>query len=235
MRTWAPVILLLLADSAARPDAEAPTLAIQLPLGRNAYQTNEQIELAVVRGGPVLPAGPLELTLIGDDGSRLAFQFLLPRGEGHATEHLRLNGALLRPGTYTIEASTEGSRATRTVELYSHVRQSPFKLIDWSSRAQGPEQAAMGADSLGFNLLYAAYGGLGADDSIRAGLDYMWCCTMGGAHQMDLRMECDWADPYVLQGGTARVSRQALKDRTHPNCVGVHFYDEPGLTWWKHP
>jgi hypothetical protein len=24
-------------------------------------------------------------------------------------------------------------------------------------------------------------------------------------------------------------------DRTHPNCIGVHFYDEPGLTWHKHP
>ncbi|HXX93649.1 MAG TPA: hypothetical protein VEN81_08440, partial [Planctomycetota bacterium] len=28
--------------------------------------------------------------------------------------------------------------------------------------------------------------------------------------------------------------RQAFRDRTRPNCIGVHFYDEPGLTWWKH-
>ena len=29
--------------------------------------------------------------------------------------------------------------------------------------------------------------------------------------------------------------RQALKDRTSPNVIGIHFYDEPGLTWMTHP
>ena len=27
--------------------------------------------------------------------------------------------------------------------------------------------------------------------------------------------------------------RQALADRTRGNTSGVHFYDEPGLTWMK--
>jgi hypothetical protein len=52
---------------------------------------------------------------------------------------------------------------------------------------------------------------------------------------MDLRQECDWSDPYVTRGGTQRVVRRAFIDRTRPNVVGVHFYDEPGLTWWKDP
>ncbi|MBI3856813.1 MAG: hypothetical protein HY293_14085, partial [Planctomycetes bacterium] len=190
--------------------------------------------LAVVRSGPAVPAGTLSLNVAGDDGSRMSFSFPVSKGEGRATEHLRLNGRLLRPGRYSVEVSVEGSKATKEIELYSHVRQSPFRIIDWSSRAKGAEQAAMGADSLGFNLLYASYGGLAADDSIRAGLDYLWCCTMGGGHQMDLRMECDWSDPYALQGGIARAANRAFRDRTHSNAVGVHFYDEPGLTWWKH-
>jgi hypothetical protein len=230
--TLAALALTLL--PAAVPAGEESQLTIQLPLGRVAYQTNESIELAIVRSGPALPAGTLALTLAADDGSKLAFTFLLAKGELRATEHLRLNGRLLRPGRYSVEASVEGGKATREIELYSHVRRSPFRLIDWSSRAKGVEQAAMGPDSLGFNLLYASYGGLSADDSIRAGLDYMWCCTMGGGHQMDLRMECDWSDPYVLQGATARVTNRAFRDRTHSNAVGVHYYDEPGLTWWKH-
>jgi hypothetical protein len=216
------------------PAGEESQLAILLPLGRVAYQTNESIELAVVRSGSALPAATLNLNVASDEGSRLSFAFPVARGEGRSTEHLRLNGRLLRPGRYILEASVEGSKTTKEIEVYSHIRQSPFRIVDWSSRAKGAEQAAMGADSLGFNLLYAAYGGLSADDSIRAGLDYMWCCTMGGAHQMDLRMECDWSDPYVLQGATARASQRALKDRTHGNAIGVHFYDEPGLTWWKH-
>ncbi len=58
---------------------------------------------------------------------------------------------------------------------------------------------------------------------------------MGGAHQMDMRSECDWSDPYVTRGGTRRVARRAFVDRTRPNVLGVHFYDEPGLTWTKSP
>jgi hypothetical protein len=60
-------------------------------------------------------------------------------------------------------------------------------------------------------------------------------CVMGGGHQMDLRMECDWSDPLVTRGGAARVARRAFQDRTRGNVVGVHFYDEPGLTWHTHP
>jgi len=66
---------------------------------------------------------------------------------------------------------------------------------------------------------------------MRAGVDFMSNCTMSGAHQMDLRMECDWSDPYVTRGGTVRVVRRAFQDRTRGNVPGVHFYDEPGLTW----
>src|SRR6185503_5435222 len=169
-----------------------------------------------------LPAGTLQLNLAGEDGSKLACSFPISKGEVRATEHLRVNGRLLRPGRYTLEASIDGAKASKNIELYSHVRQSPFRIVDWVCRAKGVEQAAMGADSLGFNLLYASYGGLGSDDSIRAGLDYMWCCTMSGGHQMDLRMECDWSDPYVLQGATVRVANRAFRDRTHSNAGRGH-------------
>jgi outer membrane protein assembly factor BamB len=216
--------------------AEEAGLEILLPLGRTAYQTNEAIEFAVVRSGPgALPAGGLGLSLTGPDGSAARFTFPVASADRTATEHLRLNGRLLRPGSYALEASSGGASARKEIQVVSHVRKSSFRTIDWGCRAKPAEQAAMGEDSVGFNLLYAAYGGLGADESIRGGLDYMWCCTMGGGHQMDLRLECDWSDPYALQGGVARVAQRAFRDRTHPNAVGVHFYDEPGLTWWKHP
>jgi len=234
MRLASFALLALVLVPVPAPADEEAQLTIQLPLARTAYQTNEAIELAVLRSGPALAAGTLTLNVSGDNGSRMSFAFPISKGEVRATEHLRLNGRLLRPARYGLEATVGGAKATRDIEVYSHVRQTPFRIIDWGCRAKGPEQAAMGAESLGFNLLYAAYGGLGADDSIRGGLDYMWCCTMSGGHQMDLRMECDWSDPYVLQGATARVANRAFRDRTHSNAVGVHFYDEPGLTWWKH-
>jgi hypothetical protein len=228
--------------SLAAPTPQSPVqLELLLPLGRHAYQTNERIDLAVVRtSAKPLPAASLKLTLAGADGSSLAFTFPLAEVTGgtpgaRQTEHLYLNGWLLRPGKYTVTASADGALAKTNIDLHSHVRRSSFKLIDWASHAKPEEQEALGEDSLGFNLLYASYGGLGPDATVRGGLDYMWCCTMSGAHQMDMRMECDWSDPYVLGGGTARVVRRAFQDRTNPNAIGVHFYDEPGLTWHKHP
>src|SRR6185437_4206287 len=38
-------------------------------------------------------------------------------------------------------------------------------------------------------------------------------------------------DPNVLGGGIARGVAQAFISRTAPNAIGVHLYDEPGLTW----
>ena len=211
-----------------------------LPLGRTAYQTNERIDLAVVRSAPEpLAAGTLTLTLAGADGSRLRFAFparaaAVQGDAARATEHLRLNGWLLRPGTYRAEAACDGATATAELQLYTHLRKSDFKLINWG-RAKGKAQLPMGEDSLGFNLFYGHYARDEQANFIRAGVDFMSCCTMGGGHQMDLRTECDWSDPYVVRGGTMRVVRQALTDRTRPNVPGVHFYDEPGLTWGNHP
>jgi hypothetical protein len=238
--------LLALATAASLTAAETPAskLALLFPLNRKAYQTNERIEVSVIRSGAAaLPAEELTLRLTGEDQSKLEFQFDVPAvpvegKEARRTEHLYLNGWLLRPGNYTVEVATAGGTPVQApVEIHSHLRKSSFRLGDWGSRADAKkgDQAVMGEDGMGFNILYPAYGGLNPDDTIRAGVDYMWNCTMSGAHQMDIRMECDWSDPVVLSGGTARVVRRALQDRVNPNAVGVHFYDEPGLTWHKHP
>ena len=157
-----------------------------------------------------------------------------PAATRGAPEHLHLDGWLLRPGHYKIEAAADGATATTELDVYSHVRKTSYRLINWGT-AQGAQQLVEGEDSLGFNLFYG--GGRGDDEAnfIRAGVDFMEVCTMGGAHQMDMRSECDWSDPYVTRGGTRRVAQRAFIDRTRPNVLGVHFYDEPGLTWTKHP
>src|SRR5712691_4504375 len=127
----------------AAPDPKgAAQLKILLPLKRTAYQTNERIDLAVVRRSTnALPASKLKLNLTGADGSHLDFLFSLPAAavagrEARQTEHLHLNGWLLRPGHYTIEASTDDARDKTDIEVHSHVRKSTFKLIDWASHAK---------------------------------------------------------------------------------------------------
>jgi hypothetical protein len=151
-----------------------------------------------------------------------------------ATEHLHLDGRLLRPGHYTLEVSADGATAKAEIDVYNHLRKTSFRLINWG-RAKGKDQLVEGEDSLGFNLFYGHYANDDEANFIRAGMDFMSCCTMGGGHQMDLRQECDWSDPYVTRGGTQRAVRRTFVDRTRPNVVGIHFYDEPGLTWWKDP
>jgi hypothetical protein len=219
--------------------SSAPTLKVLLPLGRVAYQTNEWIDVAVVGSGPGgLKAGRLVLTLTGPEGSQLDFTFGVKAAAGKpalATEHLHLNGYLLRPGKYTVRAAADGATAQTEMEVYSHVRRSSFKIIDWASRAARHEQAVLGEDSFGFNLMLYAYGGIDVDEMIRGRLDYMRNCTLGGWHYMDLRRECDWSDPYVLGGGIARASRQVFQERVNPNCLGVHLYDEPLLAEVKDP
>ena len=156
------------------------SLRIVLPLERAAYQTNEWIDVTVVRSADAgLEAGDLVLSLTGEDGGRMSFTFPMKAsgavgGKAAASEHLRLNGWLLRPGKYTLEtaadgAAADGAGAKTEIEIHSHVRRSEFKVVDWSARSKDHEQAVLGEDSVGLNLIYAAYGGLNPDESIRGG------------------------------------------------------------------
>jgi len=222
----------------------APELRVLLPLGkidssvsRAAYQTNEQIAVSVIRSNDGnLSDETLLFTLTGTDGSKFDFSFPLKAilavdGTARTTEHYLLNGALLRPGTYTITVSAYGASATETIEVYSNVRNTDFKLLLWY-RTNDERQAYLGENGFGFNVSFASYGGHEVDANIRSGQDYIPICVQSGGHQMDLRMECDWSDPNVLRGGVARSTLYTLMRRTWPNFLGTHFYDEPGLTWW---
>jgi hypothetical protein len=235
--TYRSAILALFLCASVAPGAE---LKLLLPQSRTAFQTNEWIDLSVVRSSPqALPAAPLTLTLAGADGSQLKATFPLPAvavsgNAARQTEHLHVNGWLLRPGKYTVKAESGDASATGQLDVYSHLRKNSFRLINWG-RATDAQQLVQGEDSLGYNVFYGGYGNDDKANFIRAGVDFIANCVMSGGHQMDLRQECDWSDPYVTRGGTMRVARRAMIDRTRPNVPGVHFYDEPGLTWEKDP
>jgi len=214
----------------------AEATEILFPLNRDAYQTNELIDISVIRSSEEkeLAAGELTLRLLGADGSSMTFVFNVNACSGkQRIEHLHVNGRLLRPGTYTIQATVDGQEAKTQIDVYSHIRKSNFKLINWG-RAREDQLLVQGEDNIGFNLFYDNYRNSNGDDFIRTGIDYMPNCVMGGGHQMDLRNECDWSNPYVIRGGTRRAVRQVFIERTKPNVPGIHFYDEPGLTWNKH-
>ena len=126
-------ILLALAVVAAQPGWTQAKLQLLLPLGRVAYQTNERIDVSVLRTAPAaLPAAELAFTVTGEDAGKLAFTFPLIAvpvvgADARATEHLHLNGALLRPGKYTLEVAAYDTTASTTIEVYSHIRNSSFR------------------------------------------------------------------------------------------------------------
>src|SRR5262249_30700327 len=140
----------------------AADLKLLLPQTRTAFQINEWIDVSVVRSSSdKLVESDLTLTLTGQDGSSITATFAVTavpvRGkEARATEHLHVNGWLLRPGKYTLEAASDGATAKTDIEVYSHLRQSNFRLINWG-RAKGAQQLPQGEDSLGFNTFYGHY------------------------------------------------------------------------------
>ena len=222
------------------PAVAAPALEISFPLQRAAYQTNERIYLTVMRSDTApLTGGVLTMTLTGDDASKISLTFPVPAvpvagGQARKVEHLHVNGWLLRPGVYTIDIAADGVMATSQIELYSEVRQSLFNTYLWWDQSKGGDKLeGQGPHSLGYNFAYSSFGK--SDSSIRAGMDYMQNMAMGGGHQADLRLECDWSDPYVVRGVVARASLSAQVHRTQGNCIGIHFHDEPGLTWASIP
>jgi hypothetical protein len=119
------------------PLASVAQMQLILTGGRSAFQTNETIDLALVRqDAAALPAEDLTFQLAGGD-SLLIAQFALvavPARAGGARDvhHYRLNAALLRPASYTITALARSGRAATEAEVYSHIRRSTFRLIDWA-------------------------------------------------------------------------------------------------------
>jgi len=63
----------------------------------------------------------------------------------------------------------------------------------------------------------------------------MGLMAMGGMHQHDGNLDCDWSDPNVYIGAIQRAMDRGFSFRTMPNAIGVHLHDEPGLTHNLHP
>jgi hypothetical protein len=103
---WFVALVFLTVECLCASDKTAP-LEILLPLARTAYQTNETIDLAVVRQSPqALAPGDLTLLVTGGDGSRLAFTFALPAvpapgSKAGATGHFQHDRPRHPPGHYT--------------------------------------------------------------------------------------------------------------------------------------
>ena len=136
-KAWA-VVLVSLTVLALVPAGitAAAEMKLLLPQNRTAFQTNERIDVSVVRmDTAALPAGALTVTATGESG-RMTFTFpvkgaALSGGTARAVDHLHFNGWLLRPGKYAVEVSCGGASAKADIEVFSHIRRSSFRTIHW--------------------------------------------------------------------------------------------------------
>ncbi|MCL2701487.1 MAG: hypothetical protein FWE88_07320, partial [Phycisphaerae bacterium] len=207
-------------------------LTLFFPQNRSAFQTNELIDVSVIRSGEgALPAGAVTLVLAEADGkSTMTFVFGLKAGDGSATDNLRLNGWMIKPGAYTLTATMGDASDKADIDVFSHIRRSTYRTIQWNG-PRGDNMKGHGEGGLEINLMF---GGV-EEISIREKMDIMGIMAMGGGHQHDLNLECDWSDPNVYIGAIQRAMDRGLPFRTMPNAIGVHLHDEPGLTWNRHP
>jgi len=230
MRTVTRWLLVSLVALLPASMALALDLKLNLPQNRTVFQTNERIDVAVVRAGEVLAEGNVTLVLAGDK-TKMTFVFGLKGGADSATDLLHLNGWLIKPGKYTLTATMGDATDKADIEVYSHIRKSTYKVIHWGGPRDDAGMEGEGEEGLGYNLMM---GGV-TQQSIREGMDIMGSCTMGGMHQHDGNLECDWSDPYVSIGAIQRGMDVTMAFRTMPNFIGSHLHDEPGLTWNAHP
>ncbi len=230
------IITILLVLLLAGMSASAANLQVLMPLNRTAYQTNEIIEVSVVRSDvQPLTAGILIMTVTGDDASKMSFTFPVKAipvvgTDARSTEKLSLNGWLLRPGGYTIDITCDGASVQKKFEIYSHIRKSTYRTVKWGG-IKNNDMYTAGENGMGFNI---ALGDTG-EPSIRGGLDVMDLCIMGGGHQFYLKLTNDWSDPNVTIGAIQYGIDRAYTFRNMPNAIGSHLHDEPGLTWNFHP
>src|SRR5688500_13574054 len=95
--------------------AEAAELKITMPLARAAYQTNETIPIFVLRSdAAALPENTLTATITAEDNSSARFSIAVPAVAAGATgarrtELLNFDGALLKPGKYNLQITSDGA------------------------------------------------------------------------------------------------------------------------------
>ena len=215
-------------------------MKLSLPLGRTAYQTNEQIDLCVVRSdAEALPAADLNLALATGDGSRIALVFPVAAAAG--TQGSDGHGASAPERL----AAASGSLQDYRVGPWRH-------CLDRDQRLWPPPPQHVQDDRLGQPRPGSRYGDPrrrrhGLQPALRRlpparqhGQRPGHAPRRGRLHAVlhDVRGAPDGPPPGVrlvrplrAQGGHGPRGAAAFMDRTKPNALGVHYYDEPGLTW----
>ena len=144
-----------------------------------------------------------------------------------------ITAGMLKPGQYT---ALLGDKSV-TFAVHQDWNANPYFIGAWmqGNADWQTAQAKGGWMYFSSDLIYASVrqpkAGDLVEEYIAARMKPFAMCVMGGGHQMDLRLENDWGDPWVQRAVIWKMRLAALSDRIYP-MAGIHAFDEPGLTWW---
>jgi len=202
--------------------------------GRTVYRDDEAIALRVTGGNAVT----LQFSSTGGRSRTLT----VPITNGMAV--VTVTPYALSPGEWTLTANGQPTKFTIT----SSIPNTPFtigvyqaNLVDeipsfyLAKTVSAAERLRGWRDIYGVNLMMLQGGGFPVDartiDLLQlAETEYTTLNTLAGQHQPD-GSHNDWSDPETVESILYRAKHLAQYLRPYAGFGGVHYADEPGLTW----
>ncbi len=204
--------------------------------GRNYFYENERIALTVPASGD-----NVEVKFVNATGIKRAVT--VPVQSGFA--QFQLEPLALSPGQWSIEAGgTKGA-----ITIASSIRGTPYTFLnyqgwvddavplwgEWMKPVTSEQRVQQWRDDYGINMLQLQNGGIPTtprtqDLLIQMGARFSTLSTMAGQHQPSGGL-FDWSMPEVLVATRRQAQHAAQVLRRYPGFIGVHYADEPGLTY----
>ncbi|MDL5053517.1 hypothetical protein QQ056_08175 [Oscillatoria laete-virens NRMC-F 0139] len=204
--------------------------------GRTYFYDNEPIDM-------VIPSRKDKETVVLSSQTGVTRSIQVPAMGGQL--HFRIQPLALSPGSWTVKAGDTSG----TIVIASNVRGTPYTFYNYQSwiddevpmygewlKAKWPSEKQVELfRTYGINVMQLQNGGIPLtprtqDLAIQAGTKFTSLNNVAGQHQPGGAAN-DWSVPEVIIGTRRGVQHSAQVLRRAPGFLGVHYADEPGLTY----
>lgn len=226
------LLWLLQLGSLAAEIAVPPTVTLATLSGRQVFFDNERIALCLPASGGTTT---LALAIPGMQTRSLT----IPAADGRA--YFTLPPYTLMPGAWTLTAAGQ----TLPLTVVSSVPTTPFTICAYQGNpadsetwfyklnTPGEERMRLWREEYGVNMLMLQGSAIipsMADRLTANGMRFTTAFCLAGQHQPGSAFN-DWSDPEVIDSLRYRTKHYAQWLRSYGGFAGVHFADEPGLTY----
>ena len=195
-------------------------------------------------------AEPIEFAVASTPGSNSALfikhtdgtttTVMVPSSKSGGIQIIRIQPGALKPGDYTVGVTGAPDDSAVAIHVARTENPNAYWIGAWHQGNPDADtfQTESGwmwysSDLLNASVRVPKTGDV-MDNALAARIRAYSECVMGGGHQMDLQLINDWGDSWVQRAVLWKMSLATLSNRLYPS-MGIHAYDEPGLTWWPYP